>query len=173
MRGKGKNTISVDLARNETNDILRSLADRGKENISMKVGEITLHRNTLKELNSEIRETIKMMIQVDLGDEFKGEIMSGLNMLRTQVKRTQSDLTQAELELSSLKLVDASTGPSLKKRGKNNTVDEVVLSDSSDAESSRGIIDDESNGDKSNGKRSIPNDFDINPDAADDNIDQY
>ena len=65
MRGKGKNTIIADLARNETNDILRSLADRGKENISLKVGEIALHRNTLKDLNSEIRETIKMMIQVD------------------------------------------------------------------------------------------------------------
>ena len=88
MRGKGKNTIIADLARNETNDILRSLADRGKEHISMKVGEISLHRNTLKELNSEIRETIKMMIQVDLGDEFKEEIMSGLDMLRTQVKKT-------------------------------------------------------------------------------------
>ena len=115
MRGKGKNKIIADLARNETNDILRSLADRGKEHISMKVGEISLHRNTLKELNSEIRETIKMMIQVDLCDEFKEEIMSGLDMLRTQVKKTQLDLSRAELELSSLKLVDASTGPSLKK----------------------------------------------------------
>ena len=63
-RGKGKNTFDPDLARNETNDILCSLADRGKENISMKISEISLHRNTLKELNSEIRETIKMMIQV-------------------------------------------------------------------------------------------------------------
>ena len=94
-RGKGKNNLESQLARIETNDILRSLADRGKENISMKVNEISLHRNTLKELNSEIRETIKMLVQVDVGDEFNGEIRGGLEMLRVQVKKNQSDLTEA------------------------------------------------------------------------------
>ena len=94
--------------------------------------------------------------------------MSGLDMLRTQVKKTQLDLSRAELELSSLKLVDASTGPSLKKRKENNTVEEEVLSVSSDAESSKGIIDDESTG-----ERSIQNDFEINPDAGEDDNDQY
>ena len=67
-----------------------------------------------------------------------------------------------------MKSVDASSGPSLKKRKENNTIEAVVLSDSSDEELSKGIIDDESTG-----ERSIRNDFEINPDAGEDDNDQY
>ena len=163
-RGEGKNNLESQLARIETNDILRSLADRGKENISMKVNEISLHRNTLKELNSEIRETIKMLVQVDVGDEFNGEIRGGLEMLRVQVKKTQSDLTEAELELSSLKLNDKIIRPSSKKMKQN--IMEVAVS--SDSDSTEGVLDDES---KSDGESSLQIDFHVDPDAAEGDVD--
>ena len=70
----------------------------------MKVTEISLHRNSLKELHSELRDTIQFMSQLGSGNEYIDEIRSGLEMIRGQIKTTQSDITGAEEELSILKV---------------------------------------------------------------------
>ena len=159
-------------SREETNNILRSLADRSEENITIKVTEIALHRNSIKELHSELRGTIQFMSQLGSGNEYFDEIRSGLEMIRKQIKTTQSDIIGAEEELSILKVqkVNRTRLQVLLSSDSDNT--DRVNSDSSNTAVG---IDDENdeNDDKSIGEDSVDINGAIDPDAREDDVDSY
>ena len=159
-------------SREETNNILRSLADRSEENISMKVTEISLHRNSLKELHSELRDTIQFMSQLGNGNEYIDEIRSGLEMIRGQIKTTQSDITGVEQELSILKV----------QKVNRTRLQVLLLTDSDntdklnyDSSNTAVGVDDENDGndDKSISEDSVDIDGAINPDAGEHDVDTY
>ena len=157
-------------SREETNNILRSLADRSEENISMKVTEISLHRNSLKELHSELRDTIQFMSQLGNGNEYIDEIRSGLEMIRGQIKTTQSDITGAEEELSILKVqkVNRTRLQVLLSSDSDNT--DRVYSDSSNTAVE---VDDENDENDGNDDNSVDIDGEIDPDAGENDTDTY
>ena len=157
-------------SREETNNILRSLADRSEENISMKVTEISLHRNSLKELHSELRDTIQFMSQLGNGNEYIDEIRSGLDMIRGQIKTTQSDITGAEEELSILKVqkVNRTRLQVLLSSDSDNT-DRV----SSDSSNTAVEVDDENDENDGNDDNSVDIDGEIDPDAGENDTDTY
>ena len=159
-------------SREETNNILRSLADRSEENISMKVTEISLHRNSLKELHSELRDTIQFISNMGNDNEYIDEIRNGLDMIRKQITTTQSDITGAEEELSTLKVqkVNRTRLQVLLSSDSDNT--DRVNSDSSNTAVG---IDDENNenDDRSIGEDSVDINGAIDPDAGEDDVDSY
>ena len=175
-RKHAKKTGPEELARNksreETNKLLRSLADRSEENMSMKVAEISLHRSSIKDLHSELRESILFISQLGGDNEFIDEIRNGLEMIRGQIKSTQSNIIVAEQELSTLKAqkVNRSRLQLLLSSDSDNT-DKSSIGSSTTVE----LLDDEADfiDDASTGGNSVDIDGVVDPDAGQNDVDQH